>query len=232
MVVLDADGEVIDEISGHGAGEREAFVAPFDVATDDVGRVYVLDADAAQISIFDVEGAFIRNLPSDPALLERARGIDVDGEGNIWVAHTPGARIVGLTLDGELIREFPVWPGKDAQPVDVLVASDGDLYVTDAGLHKLIRYDRSSRRLLAWDIPIANSVDGSHLAKGDDGRIYVTIPELGQVWILDPVDSQIEKRSIIAEDNRPVKPVGIDVAADGTIVVADTNGGRVLKLSK
>jgi 4-amino-4-deoxy-L-arabinose transferase-like glycosyltransferase/sugar lactone lactonase YvrE len=231
VVVIDAGGEQIDAIGGYGAGERNAFVAPFDVAVDEEDRVYVLDADAAQIGIFDTDGSFLRNVPSDLALLDRARGIDVDEKGTIWAAHTPGGRIVGLSQDGELLREFPVWPGKDAQPVDVLAASGGDLFVSDAGLHKLIRYDAAGRRLLAWDIPVANSVDGSHLAEGDDGRVYVTIPERAQVWIVDPDASWIEERSIFTQDNQPVKPVGIDIDGDGRILVADTNIGRVLRLS-
>jgi 4-amino-4-deoxy-L-arabinose transferase-like glycosyltransferase len=230
VLVLSAEGQTIAEILGHGESEENAFVEPFDVAFGNDGHLYVLDAAAARISIFDAEGAFVTELPADPALLDRARGIDVDSSGNIWVAHTAGGRIVGLSPDGELLREFPVWPGKDAQPVDVLAAADGGLFVTDAGLHKLIRYDAFGRRLLAWDIPVANSIDASHLAAGDDGRVYMTVPEHGQIWIVDSLDSHIERRSINIENVQSSRPVGIDIGNDGTILVTETGAGLVLRL--
>ncbi len=132
-----SDGEQLAEIGQRGDGD--SLVEPFDLATGPDGRLYVLDAAAARISIFDADGSFVGDLPADPTLLDRARGLDVDADGNLWVAHTPGGRVVGLSPNGELLQEFPVWPGEDAQPVDVLASADGDIYVTDAALHKLVR---------------------------------------------------------------------------------------------
>ena len=114
--------------------------------------------------------------------------------------------------------------------MDVLVSPDGSIYVTDAGVHKLIRYDATGRRLLAWDLPVANSIDASHLAGDEAGRVFVTIPEQGQIWIVDPADSQIDRRTIQVDGAVSTKPVGIGVNAEGTIIVAETQGGRVLAL--
>ena len=110
--------------------------------------LYVLDRATARISIYTADGVFINWIYSQSDVLDRARGLDVDGEGNLWVAHTSSGHVAALSPDGELLHEFPVWPG-DAQPVDVLVSPDGRVYVTDAGVHKLIRYDATGRRLLA-----------------------------------------------------------------------------------
>ncbi len=88
------------------------------------------------------------------------------------------------------------------------------------------------RRLLAWDLPVANSIDASHLAGDEAGRVFVTIPEQGQVWILDPTDQQIDRWVIQVDDSLSTKPVGIDVDEAGTIFVVDTEGGKVLALSE
>ena len=230
VLVFSSAGEQLAEIGQRGDGD--SLVEPFDLATGPDGRLYVLDAAAARISIFDADGSFEGDLPADPTLLDRARGLDVDADGNLWVAHTPGGRVVGLSPNGELLQEFPVWPGEDAQPVNVLASADGDIYVTDAALHKLVRFDSMGRRLLAWDLPVANSIDASHLAGDETGRVFVTIPEQGQVWILDPADQQIDRWVIQMDDSLSTKPVGIDVDEAGTIFVVDTEGGKVLAISE
>ena len=136
-----------------------------------------------------------------------------------------------MTPAGEVLRELPVWPGADAQPVDVAESPvDNHLYVTDGAGYKLIRYDAAGRRLLAWDLPAFNSIDGSHLAVGADGTVYVTIPEEGQVWAYGADGVRRSVWQLPPRDGIPSRPVGIDIGPDGELWVTDVANGRVLRL--
>src|SRR5678816_1487524 len=60
ILVLNPAGEEQQVITGGS----EPFVEPFDLALDQLGNLYVLDAGQALIAIFDPQGRFLRNLPA------------------------------------------------------------------------------------------------------------------------------------------------------------------------
>jgi streptogramin lyase len=191
----------------------------------------MLDPGAASIGLFEPTGEAAGVLPLDPAWLDRARGFGLTARDTLWLARTPLGSIVEVTPDGDLLRELPVWPGADSQPVDVAESPvDSHIYVTDGGVYKLIRFDASGRRLLAWDLPPFNSIDGSHVAVAPDGMVYVTIPEAGQVWAFGADGIRQAALQLPDFNGIPARPVGIDVGPDGEIWVTDVANGRVLRI--
>ncbi|GIV80116.1 MAG: hypothetical protein KatS3mg050_4510 [Litorilinea sp.] len=246
--ILSPDGETLALVT-EGA---EPLVEPADVAVDAAGQVYLLDAGRGALDVFGPDGTYLRTLPVEASLLNRSRGLAVDAAGRIWVANTPGARLVVLDDQGNVLALVPVWPdpaGPDAQPVDVAVGNHQDLLVTDVGLHKLIRLGAAVgegseglpplgvRRLMAWDRPPANSLDGPHLAATSEA-FYRTDPEGGRVEKLGP-DGELVGVWQLAElpgaadltGGRPVKPVGIAADPSGRLWIADSEGGHVLLLA-
>jgi 4-amino-4-deoxy-L-arabinose transferase-like glycosyltransferase/streptogramin lyase len=229
---------MVDVASGE-TGELQpkgqAFVEPMDIAADGAGRVYVLDAGAARIDGFDEQGGFEAALPAPPELANRARGIDIDAQGRIWVAATPSQRIVALDGNGAIMAEVlrPAVSGalQALQPVDVAGMDDGSVYVTDAGNHRLIWFDAAGFVLSSVALPVANSLDGSHLARDGAGNIYVTLPEAGQVMRLNAQGTVDALWSVRTAQTPDAKPVGIAVDADGQIWVTDVQGGRVLRVT-
>jgi streptogramin lyase len=153
--------------------------------------------------------------------------LHIDAQNRIWVANTPSGRIAALAADGAVLKELPIWPGADSQPIDIATGSDGTIFVTDSGLHKRVRFDVDGRRQLAWDIPVANSLDGSHLAVDAAGFLYMTQPEHALVAKLDAQGEQIGAWSIPGMNGAVVKPVGVAVAPDGRVWVVDSAGGNV-----
>ncbi len=222
VLVLTPDGTVVGELLG-----SEPFVEPFDIAVDGQGQVYVLDPAAERIRLFAPDDSYLGDLPADPAIVARSRGLHVDNQGRIWIANTPGGRVVALDQDGKILMEVPVWPGEDSQPVDVAVGSDGSIFVTDAGLNKLVRFDATGRRLLAWDIPVANSIDSSHLAVDAAGYLYLSKPEAFLVTQLLPSGELVGDWSAMAPGAAPVKPIGIAVDSSGRVWYVDTISGTV-----
>ena len=222
VLVLTPDGTVVGELRG-----PDGFVEPFDIALDPQGQIYVLDPTAERISIFAPDDSYLGDLPADPALVARSRGLHVDRDGRIWIANTPGGKVVALDREGTRLLEVPVWPGEDSQPVDVVVGIDGSIFVTDAGLNKLVQFDASGRRLRAWDIPVANSLDSSHLAVDAAGYLYLSKPEAFLVTQLLPSGELVGDWSAMSPGAPPVKPIGIAVDSSGRVWYVDTLSGTI-----
>lgn len=222
VLVLLPDGTTVGELRG-----LEPFSEPFDLAVGPAGQVYVLDPVAERISIFASDDSYLGDLPAEPGIVGRSRGLHVDREGRIWVANTPGGRVVALDGEGQVLLSIPVWPGEDSQPVDVAVGSDGSIFVTDAGLNKLVRFDADGRRVLAWDIPVANSMDGSHLAVDASGYLYLSKPEPFLVTQLLPSGELVGDWSAMPAGAPPAKPIGIAVDGSGRVWYVDTINGMV-----
>lgn len=224
LLLLSPAGEELRQIGGGS----EPFQEPFDLDVDGQGKLYVVDASLGQLMVFDAVGNYLHNVATPPFLLERTRGLHMDDEDRIWVANTPRGQAVALTLDGANLLQIPIWPDEGSQPVDVAVGAGGAIFVTDAGLHKRVRFDGAGRRQLAWDIPYANSLESSHLAVDAAGFLYMTQPEAGSVAKLDTQGEAIGVWALPAVGGGVVKPVGVAVAPDGRIWVTDSAGGNVL----
>jgi len=203
---------------------------PTDVAVS-AERLYVLDAGAGRVRAFDLQGVpqpFAGDL--DTAYADRSRGIDVTPEGNVIIANTPNHRAVLLDGAGAVTGQVVVWPGEDAQPVDVVRGPDGSLFVVESQGHRLIRYAGDGQRERSWPISAANTVDSPHLAVDAAGYLYLTEPEQGRVIKLDPTGAPAGAWELDVLLGRTVRPVGIAVAPDGVIWVADSSGGALIAL--
>lgn len=207
---------------------------PFDLATGTDGAIVVLDSGAAQLLRYDPVNGVVDVLPVSPQLVERSRGIGAGLSGDIWIANTPGQKIVAVDSRGTLLQEIVLPPvaaeGKELQPVDVAVLPDNTLYVTDVAEHILYRFSLAGYLLSSQPIPVANSLDSAHLAVDSAGALYMTEPEGGRVVRLDSTGLIDAIWSVRTPETADAKPVGIAVASDGVIWVADSQEGRLLRV--
>ncbi|GIK75567.1 MAG: hypothetical protein BroJett021_45550 [Chloroflexota bacterium] len=226
VTIFDADGNRLGVIDGG----RDALREVTDVAVSS-NHVFVLDAGAGRVRALTLDGTPLNFAGAlDPIFADRSRGIGVMPDGRVLIANTPHNRIAILDEAGDIAAQVIVWPGEEAQPVDVVVGVGGQIFVTEAHGHRLIRYTPEGQRERAWPMAIANTVDSPHLAADADGALYITEPESGRILLRDAQGEPAGAWNLSALLGRPVRPIGIAVAADGVIWVADSGGGTLIAL--
>lgn len=212
----------------------DGWVEPFDVARTPDGAIVVLDAGGELLVRYDPVADTIEPLPGDATYIGRSRGLTVDATGAVWVANTPGQRVVQLDAEGNAAREIRLAAvsnqGAAMQPVDLVVTPDDEVLVSDAVNHMLYRFGLAGYLVSSQPIPVANTLDGTHLAINEAGEIFLTQPEAGRVVHLDALGQLLHVWSVRTPLTPDAKPVGIDVAVDGSLWVTDVQGGRLLQI--
>jgi sugar lactone lactonase YvrE len=94
----------IGSLEGEGPAVFGA-IAGFDV--DALGRVFVLDRQAQEIRVFDVDGRHVRTFGRPgrgPGELTDANGIRYDGDGTVWVSDRRAGAYVAFDTSGAYVR--------------------------------------------------------------------------------------------------------------------------------
>jgi DNA-binding beta-propeller fold protein YncE len=228
LFVLDENGQQLAQV----LHANRRFVEPVDVAADDAGNVYVLDAgEGGQVSIHSPIGEFIQVVPIGDRVADRSRGIDVDSLGRIWVALTPALAVAAFDTSGqELIRISTDFEGTDLQPVDVAFHSESSVYVSSAGNTAVMRFSLGGELLNLWPLVTANSVDGPHLSLDSEGNLYTTQPEQGGILRIAG-DGADEMEAWVLPGEQPLrKLVGITSEGSGNLVVTDSENGSIYRV--
>jgi sugar lactone lactonase YvrE len=151
---------------GMGPGQLDT---PVGVATDALGRVYIVDVGTGSIEKFTAAGGPL--LSFGDAWLEKAVGIAVDRGGGIYIAE--GNRVQVFWPEGDRLH---VTYGGLLGATGVAVDTDGAYYVTDRMVCRVAAFDTRGRLLRTWGRRgTANGelTDPSGVAVGPDGFVYV-----------------------------------------------------------
>jgi DNA-binding beta-propeller fold protein YncE len=134
---------------------------PGGIALDkDRNRLYVADAKAARIAVFDSGTFQFLNYiggPGKPPTRENGKffgptNVALDKEGNIYVADTLNYRIQVFDPSGKFIRGFGAQgdrPGEFIRPKGIAVDSEGHVYVADAEFNNFQILTANGQPLLA-----------------------------------------------------------------------------------
>ncbi len=189
------------------------------------------------ILVFDTAGRLLRSFGQ--GMFNFPHGGMVDAEGNLWMTDARGGNGIGhqaikLSPQGKVLMTLGTkgvsgsGPAHFDQPTDVVVAPNGDVFVSDshrAGTNnRVVRFTKDGTYVSEWGSKGAGPGQFSEphtMAMDSRGRLFVGDRENNRIQIFD------QRGTFLEEWRQFGRPSGIVITRDDTIYVADSeSGGR------
>ena len=226
------------------AGVTWAAVTAIEPAPD--GTIFVVHRCVANscegrteppILVFDKTGRLLRSFGQ--GMFNFPHGGMVDGQGNLWMTDARGGHGIGhqaikLSPQGAVLMTLGTkgvsgsGPAHFDQPTDVVVAPNGDLFVSDSHRegknNRVVHFTKDGNYLNEWGVKGAGPGQFSEphtMAMDSRGRLFVGDRENNRIQIFD------QQGTFLEEWRQFGRPSGIVITKDDTIYVADSeSGGR------
>ena len=183
-----------------------SLVAPFAVAADGDGNLYISDRDNHRVRKVDTNDVVTtvaggNGFGSAPNQLDAPVGVALDGDGNLYVAENNGHRVrridsnnVVTTVAGG--NGLGSAPNQLSFPVGLTVDGDGNLYITDQGNHRVQKVDTGN---------VVSTVAGGNGAGSAANQLLgpsgVAFDAAGNLYVADTLNNRIQK--LTAEPTTP-----------------------------
>ena len=152
VVVFTSDGDFLTTFGSAGLLEGQ-FDEPVGLAVDADGRIYVADTWNKRVQVFEADAS---GLNFEPVLeweivgwygqsLDNKPFIAVDEQGRVFVSDPESYRILEFNTAGEFMRywgDYGIGPEGFNLPGGMAASPEGDLWVVDAGNHRLLKFSR------------------------------------------------------------------------------------------
>lgn len=218
-----------------GSGDGE-FDAPYGIAVDVAGNLYVTDAGNARVQKFSADGSFVA-VWGDNVTLPSPRGIAVV-EGTVYVVDVATNRVRTYNSNGIPIID---WGGQGAGEGQFDGAGDvagsvvSEIIVSDTGNHRVQRFRHDGAFQEMWGGPGG----GDEHFSAPDGVAYGSLLRL---FVVDRGNCRVKKYSggpqlILtfgeagAGAGQFSAPHGIADAPDRTVFVCDTGNNRIQRFT-
>ena len=177
--------------------EPYVFGRQADIAFLPDGSFYVADGYwKTRVVKFSAEGEYLMEWgrPGDgPGEFNLLHSIALDDDGRVYVADRRNSRVQVFTGDGEFIEEWP----DIFDPVNIYIDESHAVWVLDATLNRLLKYDRDGRLQYTWGAygeagaigrpPWPGGLVLPHQAAVDqEGNLYVASYDSGHVQKFAP----------------------------------------------
>jgi DNA-binding beta-propeller fold protein YncE len=180
------------------------------------------------------------NLGSADGQLNYPKDLDVDTEGNVYVADSYNHRVQVFDAQGRFLRKWGfqgAGPGQFQEPWGVAVDEDGHVYVADTWNHRVQKFDASGQFLRQWGY-----FGDSAGALGDTDMMYgprdVAVDAAGNVLVSDTGNKRVlsftPEGQFVRQwggsgslDGQLREPVGLAVDGSGHVYIADTWNRRI-----
>jgi uncharacterized protein (TIGR03437 family) len=257
--------------SGDGKAAVNAQLnSPGGIAVDVAGNIYIADTGNQRIRRIDPNGVITTvagtgtaqysgdGAPGVLAALNTPSGLAVDSSANLYLADTGNHAVRKLGADGNIstvagngTHGFSGDGGSPASalldsPSSVAVDRDGNLFVADAGNHRIRRISPDNSlgpatistvpdpNAALWRTPAGIAVDAGgnlYVSDQDDQRVF-RVESNGRVTTIAGTGSA----GFSGEFGLPLEtmlsgPQGLAVDASGNIYICDTGNNRIRKLT-
>jgi DNA-binding beta-propeller fold protein YncE len=218
------------------SGSAYGLAKPFGVAVHE-GRVYVSDTVQRAVLMFDVPRGEFKYIGNEgQGALSKPLGLDIDPEGNLYVADNTAKRITVYNKDGKFLRALG---GKKvfSRPTGLALSPDGSkVYVVDTGgietdKHQVIIFDAKSGEVLDT-VGKRGTNDGEfnlplQITVANDGTFYVVDGGNFRVQAFNPDNSfKLKWGTVGRRLGQFSRPKGITTDKDGNIYVIDAAFGN------
>ncbi|MGD9893907.1 MAG: flippase activity-associated protein Agl23, partial [Dehalococcoidia bacterium] len=230
-----------DRLIVGGLGARAGmFNRPSAMAIDPDGNLLVADTSNNRIQKLSPTGEFIGASPPNVGLNE-PWGVAADGSGNVFVADTWNHRIVQLDSGLRFVRAWggPSATGQTADPAPLelygprglAIDGDGNLWVTDTGHNRVLKFSPDGEPLGQFGGPGSEPGQFSEpvgIALASGGDILVADTWNGRVQRFDSAFQPIGSYQIAGweDGNTENKPYVAELAG-GSVLVSVPDGGRI-----
>jgi DNA-binding beta-propeller fold protein YncE len=200
-------GSYLMKFGTRGNGEGQ-FSSPWGIAVDQVrGYIYVVDSANFRIQKFDLSGEFIMQWGSfgaNDGQFYFPRGIAVDqADGSVYVVDMGNHRVQKFDTSTNVLPQLLAkWggglgpghasdpraqePGQFRSPWGIAVDSQGDVYVTDTGNHRVQKFDREGNFITQWG--------GFGNGDGQFNFPYgIAVDAKGSVFVVDSGNTRVQQ---------------------------------------
>ena len=226
-------GELPDPYVPGAYDERASFIGA-DEGPD--GNIYLLSRCLQNSCTGRSEPALLKLDPSGRLLLswgsglfDFPHGLDLDDEGNVWVADQRGHRVVKFDAEGNHLltigeRGTPGDPPLLDEPTDVIVTPGGEIFITEGhsfapGANRVTKWAADGTFVMSWggtgsgpgefNVPHTIALDSQ-------GRLFVGDRANNRIQIFD------QQGTLLDVWYQFGRPSGIAIGADDRIYVADS----------
>lgn len=178
----------------------------------------------------------------DGSSLSKPKDIAIGPDGSLYIVDGGNHRIVHLDQEGNFINAWGGYAnilegaapaGMFNDPWGVSVGADGSVYVADTWNHRIQKFSANGQFVTMWDtFGSAESLDSfwgpRGLAVDTMGRVYVTDTGKQRVVIFDANGQYLTQFGGLGfQEGQMDEPVGIEVNAEGLVIIADTWNNRI-----
>ena len=219
-------------------GGGSQFGKPYGVAARG-GRIYVSDTVNRSVMMLDPRNGKVKDIGTEnPGMLSKPLGLDIDGQGNLYVMDATKKWVMVYDRDGNYLRAIG-GPDFFDRPSSVAVNPEGTLaFAVDTGSS---RGDSAFHR-----VQIFNAQTGEHIssigkrgsgdgefnlardaAVGPDGLLYVVDAGNFRVQVFDQSGKFLRKfGSVGTRLGQMARPKGVGIDKDGNLYISDTSHGN------
>ena len=212
------DGELVMTLGTKGERGRDTgklFDRPTDIAWLPDGTFFISDGyGGKRVAKFDPEGNFLMEWGSEPADPDNpgpnewntVHSIAVSSDRRVFVVDRGHRRMQMFDENGEVLDLFKT--GVRSSPYYHLITANDELWVSDGGTDRILKYDLNGNYLYGWGAPgrVPGRFEGPHQMSVDqDGNLFVAEVFNGRVQKFVPKPGA-----------DPAKVIGQEVRQNGT----------------